>query len=82
MDYFPRIKLERFPMSDAERFELKLKFRNITLDNEGHLVFWVDASEIEKLQADCTCALMEEDDANVCYDHKRDAQSPSTTPVE
>ena len=78
---FARIKLERFPMSDSDRFELKLKFRTVIVDSDGQLIFWIDASEVEKLQADCTCALMEDDDESMLRS-PRDAQSPSTTPVE
>ena len=61
MTDFPRVKIERFPMSESNRFRLKVKMRNITLDNDGALLFWIDRGDINNLHLDCSNALLDDD---------------------
>ena len=58
---FPRVKIERFPMSESNRFRLKVKMRNITLDNDGSLLFWIDRGDINNLHLDCSNVLLDDD---------------------
>lgn len=60
-DDFKRIRLDVYPMSDKERFKLSLKFRHLTIDNDGRVHVWIDRGEVSNLQFDCSVALQEDD---------------------
>jgi len=61
MAEYPRVKLENFPMVDKARFRLKLRMRDITVDNDGSLLFWIDRGDVSNLHLDCSNALLDDD---------------------
>jgi len=65
---FPRVKLEVHPMADTDRFCLKVNMRNITVDTDGSLVFWIDRGDVNNLHLDCSTALLEDDIEVGLYD--------------
>ena len=60
-DNLPRIKLENYPMVDEERFKLSLRYRSITLENDGTLSVWLDKPDVNNLHLDCSNALLDDD---------------------
>ncbi len=60
-DNVPRIRLENLPMIQEDRFKLTLRYRTITLDNDGSLHVWMDKPDVNNLHLDCSNALLDDD---------------------
>ena len=60
-DNVPRIKLENHPMVNEDRFKLSLRYRSITLENDGTLSVWLDKPDVNNLHLDCSNALLDDD---------------------
>ena len=60
-DTVPRIKLVNLPMIEEDRFKLSLRYRSITLENDGTLSVWLDKPDVNNLHLDCSSALLDDD---------------------
>ena len=61
MSFPSRATIERFPMKEPGRFRLKLRFRDITIDNDGSMLLWLNRSDVNNLHLDCSSALLDDD---------------------
>ncbi len=63
-----RARLENFPMSEPDRFRLRVKVNSIRQDKDGSLVFWIDKADVNSLHLDCSTALLDDDIATGVID--------------